>query len=44
VAGTAKTEAANVASEVKTSARDLLHQAKADLTDQAGTQQQKAAE
>ncbi|SDK93911.1 hypothetical protein [Arthrobacter sp. ok362] len=44
VAETAKAEAANVASEVKTSARDLLHQAKADLTDQAGTQQQKAAE
>ena len=44
VAETAKTEAANVAAEVKTSARDLLQQAKADLTDQAGTQQQKAAE
>lgn len=44
VAHTAKAEAANVASEVKTNARDLLHQAKADLTDQAGTQQQKAAE
>ncbi|MFE4227885.1 hypothetical protein ACFRJ8_08370 [Arthrobacter sp. NPDC056886] len=44
VAHTAKAEAANVASEVKTSTRDLLHQAKADLTDQAGTQQQKAAE
>jgi hypothetical protein len=44
VAETAKAEAANVASEVKTGARDLLHQAKADLTDQAGTQQQKAAE
>ncbi|MDF9752555.1 hypothetical protein [Arthrobacter sp. ES3-54] len=44
VAQTAKAEAANVASEVKTSTRDLLHQAKADLTDQAGTQQQKAAE
>lgn len=44
VAETAKTEAANVATEVKTNARDLLHQAKSDLTDQAGTQQQKAAE
>ncbi len=44
VAGTAKAEAANVATEVKTSARGLLQQAKADLTDQAGTQQQKAAE
>jgi hypothetical protein len=44
VAETAKAEAGNVASEVKTNARDLLHQAKSDLTDQAGTQQQKAAE
>lgn len=44
VAQTAKTETVNVASEAKTSARGLLHQAKADLTDQAGTQQQKAAE
>jgi len=44
VAGTAKEEAANVAAEVKTNARDLLHQAKADLTSQAGTQQQKVAE
>ncbi|HSL36280.1 MAG TPA: hypothetical protein VK883_05575 [Arthrobacter sp.] len=44
VAETAKTEAANVAAEVKTNARDLLYQAKADLTDQAGTQQQKMAE
>ena len=44
VAGTAKTEAANVATEAKTSARNLLQQAKSDLTDQAGTQQQKAAE
>ena len=33
-----------MASEVKTSTRDLLYQAKADLTSQAGTQQQKAAE
>ena len=43
VAETAKTEAANVAAEVKTNARDLLYQAKSDLTDQAGTQQQKVA-
>ena len=44
VAETAKAEAANVASEVKSNARGLLHQAKSDLTEQAGTQQQKAAE
>lgn len=44
VAETAKTEAANVAAEVKTNAMGLLHQAKSDLTDQAGTQQQKVAE
>jgi hypothetical protein len=44
VAETAKTEAVNVAAEVKTSAKGLLYQAKSDLTEQAGTQQQKAAE
>ena len=44
VAGTARTEAANVAAEAKTSALGLLQQAKTDLTDQAGTQQQRAAE
>ena len=44
VAETAKTEAANVAAEVKTNTKDLLYQAKSDLTDQAGAQQQKAAE
>jgi hypothetical protein len=44
VAETAKTEASNVAAEVKTNARDLLHQAKSDLTEQAGTQQQKVAD
>ena len=44
VAETAKAEAANVAAEVKTNAKDLLYQAKSDLTDQAGAQQQKAAE
>ncbi|HSO15594.1 MAG TPA: hypothetical protein VLS95_06545 [Arthrobacter sp.] len=43
VAETAKTEAAHVAAEVKTNARDLLYQAKSDLTDQAGAQQQKVA-
>lgn len=43
VSETAKTEAATVAAEVKTNARDLLQQAKSDLTDQAGTQQQKVA-
>ena len=44
VAETAKTEAAHVAAEVKTNAKDLLYQAKSDLTNQAGTQQQKVAE
>ncbi|HJW00096.1 MAG TPA: hypothetical protein VJ617_13490 [Arthrobacter sp.] len=44
VAETAKTEAANVASEVKSNARDLLYQARSDLTQQAGTQQQKVAD
>lgn len=44
VTETAKAEIANVASEAKSSTRDLLHQAKSDLTEQAGTQQQKAAE
>jgi len=44
VADTAKTEAANVASEVKSNARDLLDQARTDLTEQAGNQQQKAAQ
>ncbi|MCU1516664.1 MAG: hypothetical protein JWQ75_1385 [Pseudarthrobacter sp.] len=44
VAETAKAEASNVAAEVKTNARDLLHQAKSDLTSQAGTQQQKVAD
>jgi hypothetical protein len=43
VAETAKSEAANVAAEVKTNAKDLLYQAKSDLTEQAGTQQQKVA-
>ena len=44
VAETAKTEVGNVAAEVKTNARDLMYQAKSDLTDQAGVQQQKVAE
>ena len=44
VAGTAKEEVANVATEAKTSALGLLQQARTDLTDQAGTQQQRAAE
>lgn len=44
VAGTAKAEAANVAAEARTSALGLLQQARTDLTDQAGTQQQRAAE
>ncbi|YCH14976.1 hypothetical protein M1E01_02910 [Arthrobacter sp. D1-17] len=44
VAGTAKAEAANVAAEVKTNTRDLLNQARSGLTEQAGAQQQKAAE
>jgi hypothetical protein len=44
VAETAKAEAANVAAEVKTNAKDLLYQARADLSDQAGAQQQKVAQ
>ncbi|MCQ1987662.1 hypothetical protein [Arthrobacter sp. zg-Y844] len=44
VADTAKSEAAGVASEVKTNAKDLFTQARSDLTEQAGTQQQKVAE
>ena len=44
VAETAKAEAANVAAEVKTNARDLLLQARSDITEQAGTQQQKVAQ
>ncbi|SFT92480.1 hypothetical protein [Arthrobacter sp. ov118] len=44
VAETAKAEAANVAAEVKTNAKGLLDQAKSGLTDQAGAQQQKAAD
>lgn len=44
VAQTAKSEAAHVAADVKFNARDLMNQARTDLTSQAGTQQQKAAE
>ncbi len=44
VTATAKEEAANVAAEVKSSAADLFTQAKSDFADQAGSQQQKAAE
>lgn len=44
VAETAKTEAAGVASEVTANAKDLFNQARSDLTDQAGVQQQKVAE
>ncbi len=43
MAETAKAEAANVASEAKANAKDLLYQARSDLTDQAGAQQQKVA-
>lgn len=44
VAETAKTEAAGVASEAAANARDLFDQARSDLTEQAGAQQQKVAE
>ncbi|KAD3515143.1 hypothetical protein GD627_12655 [Arthrobacter yangruifuii] len=44
VADTAKSEAAGVASEVKSNAQDLFMQARSDLTEQAGVQQQKVAE
>ena len=44
VAQTAKSEAAHVAADVKFNARDLMNQARTDLSSQAGTQQQKAAE
>ncbi|WP_426989426.1 hypothetical protein [Pseudarthrobacter sp. Y6] len=43
VAESAKTEAANVTSEAKANAKDLLYQARSDLTEQAGAQQQKVA-
>lgn len=44
VAQTAKSEAANVAAEATSSAKELFDQAKQGLSTQAGTQQQKAAE
>ncbi|MEV7606940.1 hypothetical protein AB0N65_16020 [Paenarthrobacter sp. NPDC089322] len=44
VVDTAKTEASHVAQEVKLNARQLLHQTKGELTDQAATQQQRVAE
>ncbi|WP_371706770.1 hypothetical protein [Pseudarthrobacter sp. NIBRBAC000502772] len=43
MAETAKSEADNVASEAKANAKDLLHQARHDLTAQASAQQQKVA-
>ena len=43
VAGVAKDEVGNVASEAKYQAKDLLHQARTELTDQAGQQQQRVA-
>lgn len=44
VASTAADEARNVAHETSAQARQLWDQARSDLTDQAGTQQQRAAE
>lgn len=44
VAGTAKDEAAGVVGEAKNRARDLYHQTTRELRDQAGSQQQRAAE
>lgn len=44
VASTAADEARNVAHETRAQARQLWDQARSDLTDQAGTQQQRAAE
>ncbi|HKU31414.1 MAG TPA: hypothetical protein VJQ60_13065 [Arthrobacter sp.] len=43
VADTAKTEATQVAREVRANARELMTQTKGELTDQAATQQQKVA-
>ena len=43
VASTAKEQASNVASEAKTQARQMFHQTKGELTDQASTQQARAA-
>jgi len=44
VVDTAKQEASSVASEAKSQARTLYHQGKQELRDQAGKQQQRAAE
>ena len=44
VVGTAKSEAGNVAHEVKVNARQLLTQTKGELADQAQVQQQRVAE
>ena len=43
VGAVAKEEAHGVASEVKNQARDLMHQARTELTEQAGTQQRRVA-
>src|SRR5690349_20700925 len=43
-AGVAKDEAANVAHETKSAARGLLHDARSQLSDQASTQKQRAAD
>jgi len=43
VAGTAKSEARNIASEAKSQAKGLLGQTRDQLSDQAGTQQKRAA-
>lgn len=43
VAGVAKDEVGNVASEAKYQAKDLLHQARTELTEQAGAQQERVA-
>jgi ElaB/YqjD/DUF883 family membrane-anchored ribosome-binding protein len=43
VASTAKDEAQNVVAETGSQAKDLLHQARSELSDQAGSQQQRLA-
>jgi len=43
VAGVAKEQAGNVAAEAKTQIKDLYHQTRGQVSEQAGTQQQKAA-
>lgn len=44
VAGVAKSEASHVAHEAKSAARGLLHDARTQLSDQASTQKQRAAD